>query len=352
MEKITNNKITFIIFGSISILIGMLSSFFLPEKFFYDAQIIVDDPFNEIGWFKGSYPFTISLYHLFRLNKLPFFIIALIQLPILFYILNKIGIPKDFNRLTLRNIFLYISFLLIGVFIGQPSKEFISFIVIGIVTLVISSKRLEFKLKLLLTTIIFVIAGFLFRPYYLIVPFMWCSILYLGAILPKKHKMLSSVFIGLVVLIGISSMYFFLKGDFLSEVYRERINDLRRGEDYAQSIIESPLRPLSFFTEFFSIIYGVISVNFPILNLKLLIKPQIFCFVLWQLILDLFLIQSLIRVVKRMDKNLFLMLLLCLSFFLLQGIFEPDLGSAIRHKIGFFPAIYYIVIYGKKHITK
>ena len=33
------------------------------------------------------------------------------------------------------------------------------------------------------------------------------------------------------------------------------------------------------------------------------------------------------------------------SYFVVQGVFEPDLGSAVRHKIGILPLIYYLLYY-------
>jgi hypothetical protein len=34
-----------------------------------------------------------------------------------------------------------------------------------------------------------------------------------------------------------------------------------------------------------------------------------------------------------------------ICFFIVQGIFEPDLGTSIRHKIGLFPLIYFALYY-------
>jgi hypothetical protein len=40
-----------------------------------------------------------------------------------------------------------------------------------------------------------------------------------------------------------------------------------------------------------------------------------------------------------------LVLLVIFSFFIVQGMFEPDLGTAVRHKIGIFPLIYFALYY-------
>lgn len=354
MNELAGNKYVFILSCFSAILIGIVSSFLLPAKFFFDAQIIVEDPFNEIGWFGGSYPFTISFYHLFGLHKLPYFLVALLQLPILCYLLNKIGVPKDFHLLTIRNVFLYVSFILLGVFMGQPSKEFLSFVIIACIVFIIQSKKIGLDVKVVSILLIFLVTGALFRPYYLLMPFLICGMWFIGIASDRRFTGLKMIVTGVVILFCFSFFYYFLKGHFMSEVYREQINDLRRGEDYAQSMISSPLRPLTFITEIFSISYGIISVNLPILNLKLLLKPQICAFVVWQLLLIWYLLKACFnpfRQLSKYKKEVFV-LLLCISFFLIQGIFEPDLGSAIRHKIGFFPLLYYIIIYGKEQRTK
>jgi hypothetical protein len=38
-------------------------------------------------------------------------------------------------------------------------------------------------------------------------------------------------------------------------------------------------------------------------------------------------------------------LLILFAFFIVQGIFEPDLGTSIRHKIGLFSLIYFALYY-------
>lgn len=354
MKVLPENKSVFIVICCISILIGCISSLLLPAKFFFDAQIIVQDPHNEIGWLGGSYPFTISFYNLLGLNKLPYSVVAIIQLPILCFILNKIGIPKDFNILTIRNIFIYISFVLLGIFVGQPSKEFLSFLIIALVVLVIQSKKIDVNLKLLSVSLIFFLTGVLFRPYYLFIPFLIMGMWLMKFISTRRTLGINILIVGILLLVSCSFLYHFLKGDFITEAFRERINDPRRGEDYAQSIIASPLRPLSYATEVFSIMYGIVIVNFPIAELKLLLKPQVLAFVVWQLCLDYFLIKAYWKFSSNTKKysNGFLILLICISFFLIQGIFEPDLGSAIRHKMGFFPLIYYFIIYGKGSVEE
>mgnify|MGYP001065667477 FL=1 len=87
--KIKSSKFVFSILAILVLLIGVSSSFIFPEKYFFDAYKIVSDIYDEKGLI-GSYPFAMLFYDITFLNKLPFPVIAIIQIPILFYLLYKI----------------------------------------------------------------------------------------------------------------------------------------------------------------------------------------------------------------------------------------------------------------------
>ena len=115
------NKIQFILLVGVCILFGLFFPSILPEKFYFDAKHIITDPYNEKGLL-GSYPFTMFFYWVSGLGKLPFGLVALIQLPFLFLLLWIIGIPNKFVQFNIKNLFIYLSFFMVVIFICQPSK--------------------------------------------------------------------------------------------------------------------------------------------------------------------------------------------------------------------------------------
>ena len=121
--KLIVKKNTAIYFGLfiVNLIISFLAYFILPDRFFSDTRTIVYDIHNEIGYI-GSYPLSILFYKITFLKYLPFPIIALIQYPILIYILYKIGIPKNFHILTIKNLIVYIAFFMLAIFVSMPSK--------------------------------------------------------------------------------------------------------------------------------------------------------------------------------------------------------------------------------------
>lgn len=343
-----NRKFIFLLLSITCIIFGIICPFILPDRFFYDSWLIVTDPNNEKGLFNGSYGFTIFYYSITGLSKLPYSIIAIIQLTILFLIIYIIGIPEKFSQFSIKNCLIYLSFIMMAIFIGQPSKEFITFILIAIIVYTFECNYLSFGLAILISSLYFFLFGFLFRPYFSFIPFI-SSAIYLITKIRFKNRWIFSILLGISVIVALSLTYKILKGDFLSQVTRENINELRLndGDANADTMIVSPIPITNIFTEAFATVYGFITVNFPINALQFFYKPQVIAFVIWQLFMTWIIIIRfgyLLQEFPKRKKELWLMCIL-LSYFIIQGIFEPDLGSAIRHKIGILPLIYYLFYY-------
>ncbi|WP_313384723.1 hypothetical protein [Chishuiella sp.] len=342
-------KRTFFIMLSIFlILFGFIFPFILPDKFYFDSEHIITDPFNEKGLFNGSYGFTMFYYSITGLSKLPFSFIAIIQLTILFYFLYKVGIPEKFSQLSIKNCLIYLAFVMIAMFIGQPSKEFITFIFIAIIVYTFQYNIFSFGIAILISSLFFFLFGYLFRPYFAFIPFISMAIYFITKI-RFKNRWIFSILLGISVIVLLSLTYKIAKGDFLSQITRENINELRlnEGDANADTMIVSPIPITNIFTEAFATVYGFVTVNFPINALRFFYKPQVIAFVIWQLLMTWIIIVRfgyLLQEFPNRKKELWLMCIL-LSYFIIQGIFEPDLGSAIRHKIGILPLIYYLFYY-------
>lgn len=134
---IKRNTSAFLLLVIVFLLVAIFSFYILPKKFFYDATIIALDKGNEIG-FIGSYPLTILFYKITGLRYLPYSIIALIQFPILMFVLYKIGIPYDFEKLNIKNGIVYLGMFMTAIFMSMPSKEFITYLFISTIVFFIS----------------------------------------------------------------------------------------------------------------------------------------------------------------------------------------------------------------------
>lgn len=346
------HRIVFILIALAITLFGMIGSFILPEHFMFDAKVIVLDQYNERGWF-GSYPFAMMFYHLTKLRFLNYPLIALIQLPIVFYMLSRLGIPSSFYKWNLRNVTLWLGLTIFGVFVGIPSKEFITAIVVFIVCTVIISK-ISLTRKILFTSVIFMIIGAMFRQYFMLVPIIAIALYGIGFI-KFKNRSLSIILGGLLVISMISLSHGIIKGKFITDNFRQTFNKHRiaTGNKHSNTMILSPVASDHFAGEVFGIVYGFVSVNIPVAGFKFL-KPHIIAFVIWQLSLFALLCYYYNRVLskKKQYKHEQWVFHLLFAYFIVQGIFEPDLGSAVKHKLGVFPLIWLAIYYDKNLIKR
>lgn len=335
----------FLIIATANLVVALFAFFVLPPKFFYDSAIIIYDKFNEIGYF-GSYPLTILFYKITGLRYLPFPIIALFQFPILIYVLYKIGIPDNFEKVNIKNVLVYLGIFMIAIYISMPSKEFITYLYITPIVFMCMNKHFSFKKTVVLSLLMLIVFGALYRPYFALIPVI-AGGMYVISFINFKNKTLTTIFYGLLIAFFLSLSYGVLKGKYFSEMSREFVNKGRIGSADANSIIVSPVKPDTWYGEGVSVFYGFFTVNVPLNGLKHILSPQIIVFMVWQLLLFYILLVRFSKCLKERKKyqyELFILLIL-FSFFILQGVFEPDLGSAIRHKIGIFPLIYFALYY-------
>lgn len=349
-RTVNKNTMAFWLIAAANLVVAVLSFFVLPPRFFYDAAIIVYDNYNEIGYF-GSYPLTILFYKITCLRYLPFPLIALLQFPILIYILYKIGIPIDFEKLTLKNVLVYLGIFMIAIYIGMPSKEFITFLFVAPLVFLSRNKQFSFKNTVIITVGLLLFFGALYRPYFALIPII-AGGMYWVSFINFKNKTISTIFYGLLIVFFLSLSYGILKGEYFSEMSREVVNKARIGASDANSIIIPPVKPDTWYGEIIAIFYGFFTVNVPLNGLKHILSPQIIVFVIWQLLLFYILLVRFSKCLKERKKYSYelLIMFILFSFFILQGVFEPDLGSSIRHKIGVFPLIYFALYY--EHFRK
>jgi hypothetical protein len=347
---VKKNKAAFMLLFICNLFVAVLAFYVLPKRFFYDATLIAFDQGNEIG-FLGSYPLTILFYKITGLCYLPFPLIALIQYPILAYVLYKIGVPATFDKINVKNLLVYLGFFMIAIFMSMPSKEFITYLYLALIVFIYKSESISFKKSIFLSLFLLGFLGAFYRPYFLLIPIIAFG-MYLVCFINFKNKTLTTIFYGLCIAVFLSLSYGVLKGQYLSESSREVVNSDRVRSQDANSMIVSPLKPDTWYGETVGIVYGFFTVNFPVNGLKHLLSPQIITFVIWQLLLFYILLVRFSRCLKnRKEQEYELWILLILfSYFIVQGVFEPDLGTAIRHKTGVFPLIYYALYY--EHFRK
>ncbi|MDO7172158.1 hypothetical protein [Mariniflexile sp. AS56] len=344
--KVKNSVFVFFLITLSGFFVSILSYYVLPGHFYNDTKTIIYDKYNEIG-LVGSYPFTIWFYNVTGLRHFHFILIGLIQYIIAMAMVYNLGIPERFDKLTVKNFLVYLGVFMIAIFLSMPSKEFLNYIYIYIIVRLIQQKKRGYKTTVFFVFILLLVFSYFFRPYYLLIAIVGI-VFFITSKISFKNKKVATIFYGLAMVIVMSLSYGAVKGKFISQKTREDLNELRiSGDTATNSAIVSPISVDTWYGESFGIVYGFFSVNFPLNGLKHLLSPQIIVFVIWQLLLFVILFWRYGKCLRQgVNDNYELWAFYVLfSFFIVQGVFEPDLGSAIRHKIGVFPLIYFVLYY-------
>lgn len=347
---IKENNLFFLCLFIINLFVGVLAYFVLPDKFFYDAKTIISHDYSELSS-SGSYGFACLFYKITGLKYLSYPIVAMIQYPIVVYILYKIGIPYNFQKINVKNVLVYIAFFMMAIFISMPSKEFITFTYLSIIIFLYQSDSMTSRKKIILSLLILAFFGVFFRSYFLLIPIISIG-MYALTYLKLKNKALKSVVYGIFIAVLMSLSVGILSGKNFSQSSRDAVNSERMNSKDANSMIQSPVKTDTWYGETISIIYGFIAVNLPLEGFKHIFSPQIIAFIIWQLLLFYILFVRLSICLNDRHKHPLLLwtLLILFSYFIVQGVFEPDLGTATRHKIGVFPLIYFALYY--EHFRK
>jgi len=332
------------------IIIVLVASFFapnvLPEKYISDAVLIIEDPNNEKGRL-DSYGIIMSFYHYTGLGKLNYNIIALIQIIIISILVRRLGIPKNFHRFFLSNFVVAALIFIMPVYLSIPTKEFLNVIFIYIIVRILKEKEVVSLKKLAFLITLFFLFGYFYRIYYVLIPPVAIAVSAVSK-LKTRFKLVNIFLTSILICVFISFSYGLVKGEYMSYSTREKINEQRINESNAQTAIVSPVKPDSLLGESTSIFYGYFSVNFPVEGLKFYNKPQALLFVFWQFSLITALLINFSKEIKfkrrTQQKWIFYFLI---SYLAIQGIFEPDLGSSIRHKLGILPLIYEAMFYNR-----
>ena len=344
---LSKNQTLFVTIAFISIVLGVFAHQFLPDKYYYDAVLIATDPYNQKG-FINSYPVAMMFYDIFFLNKLSYPILAIFQLLIIFYCFYRLSIPKNFTRLYLSNILIWSALIALSIYISMPSKEFINILFIFLIAFILKSIQLRQKIKITIILVLFVLFGLWYRIYFIMIPVLAVTSFMVFRLKIRK-KIIVSIFVSVLAAIFMSVSYAVVSGEYMSESTREELNEKRKGRQDSQTLILSPVKTNSPIGEAVGIMYGYVTVNLPFESLiKFYYKPQVILFSIWQILLFYVLIIKFNKARKEStsvyDERLWLFHIVC-SYFVIQGVFEPDLGSSIRHKFGVLPIIYQAIFY-------
>ncbi len=339
-------KMEVIIYFYILLILGFLVVIFseniLPDKYFIDSNTIREyfDIANDFSlkFFEGFWN-TAWLYKLMLINKLDSRVLEGIVNYSIYYIcliftilLLKKNIPLKYALLLL------VWNIPAAIYLGQLTKE-IFIVPILVLQIVAFQKKSRFLIFLSILLIIFY--AMFFRNYWLIIICMTIMI-FLVRIYFIKYNFIVKTF---MVISGMLAIFVVANfgGMYLTDS-RFNVNEILESE----TMINNLLINTSVFSDLVNWFIAWVSILFP---LPLLVKGGLTqkCF----LILAIYTFYVFIKCIRRYNKNsketkdysVEWSIAFVISFSMVQGIFEPDYGSVLKHQVVMIPMYFYVILY-------
>lgn len=333
MKKISIKKISILLIPVVVLIAKVYHFVFLPEKYFYDSQGLLDVINGDLKVTDKAFEFsatffkTINFMGLNTLVEWNIFLSVIFNVVIILFAIKFLKLEKIESSL-----FFLASVGLLNIYVFNISKEIIQFIIFFVVFFVYKTK-LNKWMKLVLSAMIFVLEAVFFRKYYILfIPILITGIL---SVNKCKKNYLIYLAINFCVFFLVVFAAKFITPDYYSDLIevRKSLNINRVDSVDAKTQINDLFVVDSYLLYCLSYIVNYVRISIPI---ELLFKGVKYIpFILYQISITMLLIFFM----KKEDKkqNFILELVISCSYLMVATTFEPDFGSLIRHEITMFP---------------
>lgn len=320
-ERLKDTSITFTLIVPIYFVLSIFVKKFLPGNFFVDSMVIrslinrTSIKFDS----SDSYASTAAFYKLLGFNgNTPHFFESLLSTVVLLIFLYILVNNENFIALSLSNfftlsftIFFYLSFF------SVISKDLIAFSLLLLSFFFYGKKG--FFIALLTSILVY---GLFFRSYWLLlIPLIFLVYQFLK----RKHLFTMIIFI-IMFIVVVSYLYFLFDGTYISFLRYQthtvlsantNINNLFPADNFLHDVLNS--------------LNTILNLIVPADGLG---SSSEVLYYLWTYYV-LYLCINAFRHEQKSRANSNLVIASFISFIIIQGLFEPDMGSALRHQLVF-----------------
>ncbi len=345
--KINKNLLLLILIIVLETIIIKASMYnILPEKYFYDSNLIINVVQNGSNLILDTArKFTVNFFKMLNFLGL----ITVKQwgylISFIFTIITIFFISKYKNLNLIQIFFIISSVALLNIYVYTIGKDIIQFIIFLLIYLILKKPKYSNNKKLLLISILLILEALFFRTYYLIMAILMITIYIIYKLftkskqkknfqntnLHKKSVIKMALLIILVFFLEIGVLKFVSIDNYNSIMNaRASVNVLRLDSIDAQSIIIDIFGPNSHFYIFMeNYIVNLFRLLFPI---ELLFNDfgniKYILFIIYQLMITVVIIKDF----KKINNSNVLWIITIISYIMVSVLFEPDFGSFIRHE--------------------
>lgn len=313
-----------LLFFLLMLFLAIFSRNIFPSYFFFDngtirAYMEMPISINDKGYlntalFLKSLGFKYNSPYIYE-QLYGYFVYILLSLLLL--IKYKMNLEKMYNLI----LFLFFS-VLFSAYFTQYSKEIV-FMSLLLIPLSVSTQ----KNYLIVWSSFFLIYAYFFRSYWFLTIILSFVIMYFMKKKYSRGKKALIIFVfSLFAVFFMILINWYINKTFLTDT-RFDVNQTRIGSIYANSMIKNVVNNTSVFTDMINYLYCMANLFLPIGgigSMNMIFYYLFFYVCLFKIYLEL----------KKENFNKIDMYFVSvvISFFIVQGFFEPDLGSALRHQ--------------------
>lgn len=331
-----NQKIAYFVFpAALSFIFVILGSPGIPDKYFIDSQIISNIASGSLDW-QGSFKLIAELYNVLGLTSEPIW--AAVFTLVCFYVvfgLNYFRFAPDHMDRS-HKFAVLLTHALGTVYFGQMTKELIMLVAPFVLWLILRQRNFS-TINYLSPIIIAVFIGLFFRPYWMIVGFLYFTII----TVLFYSKALRPVIVGATLFVSLMTITYFyqesIRGTFAQ--LRDATNGFRLGSENALTMIPNYYQGNSPVDSVMNSLIILVLLFMPI-PLFLGLNPSHFLF---GMVISIFWYQVL-KSVRYFGRGIpggaeLIIVSFVLSLIATQSLFEPDYGSYLKHLAPFLPVI-------------
>lgn len=318
-QRLKDSTIVISIVISIYFVVSIFVERILPTNLFVDSQTIRSVMNNSNLKFNpnDSYSSAAAFYRIIGFNSsTPHFFESLLSTLVLIIFFRLLLNKEQFIVLSVPNmVVIVVTMFFYLCFFSVMSKDLIAFFILILTCFFYDKKRFFF---VLMTGVL--IYGMLFRSYWLItVPLT----LMVNFAFKKNNYLL--IFLGMVLyVLLVSYCYFLFTGNYISA-----LRDQTHMVLSANTNINNLFLPINIVYDYLNSLNTMLNLFIPLDGLG---SPSEIIYYLWTYYC-LYLCLSVVRKKHQNKSSNLNLVAFFLSFIIVQGLFEPDMGSALRHQL-------------------
>lgn len=261
-----------------------------------------------------------------------------IYISIIFNILMLFVLLKVKKKLNfMQFLFICLSIIVLNIFDFCLAKEPVQMLYFLFIFIVLINKKINVKLKYVLSVLIIIFSAATLRNYYILMAFfMVISTIIINIIILKKDKIKMKDIILILLILGLCFYLILKTAQIISpDDYNELIR-VRNRTSSANTDIRNWIKSSNLIIFSLNYLITIIRLVFPVELITL--GPKYIPYVLYQIFISYFLICNL-KNKKRNNKIKNIVLYIYCGFLLGSVTFEPDFGSWVRHEAILFPLL-------------